>query len=182
VAWYRHDEREVSRLRIPVGVYLGISEENVADYERTRQALLAGERLPMETSATEYAPQVIHSVVTGVERTIHANVVNRGLITNLPQGAGVEVPCSVDALGIHPQAVGALPPQCAALNSRFLAVCELTVQAALTGDARMVRQAVMMDPNASASLRVGEIWDLCNDMVKAHGDLLPEPLRGPVAG
>jgi alpha-galactosidase len=182
VAWYLHDEREVDRLRIPVGVYLRISEENVADYERTRQAVLAGERLPLETSATEYAPQVIHSMVTGHQRTIHANVVNRGLVANLPQGAGVEVPCSVDALGIHPQAVGALPPQCAALNSRFLAVCELTVQAALTGDARMVRQAVMMDPNASASLRVGEMWDLCNDMAKAHGELLPEPLRVSLAG
>jgi alpha-galactosidase len=136
----------------------------------------------LDTSATEYAPQVIHSMVTGQQRTIHANVVNRGLISNLPQGAGVEVPCSVDGLGIHPQAMGALPAQCAALNSRFLAVCELTVQAALTGDARMVRQAVMMDPNASASLRVGEIWDLCNDMAKAHGDLLPEPLRVSLPG
>ena len=182
VAWYLHDEREVDRLRIPVGVHLGTSEDNVAEYERTRQALLAGERLPLETSATEYAPQVIHSMVTGQQRTIHANVVNRGLVANLSQGAGVEVPCSVDSLGIHPQAVGALPPQCAALNSRFLAVCELTVQAALTGDARMVRQAVMMDPNASASLTVGEMWDLCNDMAKAHGELLPEPLRVSLAG
>jgi len=182
VAWYLHDEREVERLRIPVDVYVGISEENVADYERTRQALLAGERLPMETSATEYAPQVIHSIVTRTQRTIHANVVNQGLVDNLPRGAAVEVPCSVDGLGIHPQTMGALPPQCAALNTRFLAVCELTVQAALTGDPRKVRQAMMMDPNASASLRVGDIWDLCNAMVKAHGDLLPDPLRVSLPG
>src|SRR3954452_20090503 len=177
VPWYLHDKREIDRLRIPVDVYLGISEENVAEYEESRRALAAGETLPLETSATEYAPQVIHSMVTGTPRTIHANVVNHGLIQNLPDGAAVEVPCSVDDLGVHPQAMGALPPQCAALNRAFLAVCELTVRAGLEGDPRLVRQAAMVDPNASSSLSVDDIWSLCNDLTKAHGDLLPEPLR-----
>jgi alpha-galactosidase len=180
VSWYLHDEREIERLRIPVGVYIGISEENVAEYEESRRALAAGETLPLEASATEYAPQVIHSMVTGTPRTIHANVVNRGLIQNLPQGAAVEVPCSVDDLGLHPQAMGLLPPQCAALNSAFLAVCELTVHAGLEGDPRLVRQAAMMDPNASATLRVDDIWALCDALTDAHGDLLPESLRGAV--
>jgi alpha-galactosidase len=180
VSWYLHDEREIERLRIPVDVYLGISEENVAEYEETRRALAAGETLPLETSATEYAPQVIHSMVTGTPRTIHANVVNRGLVANLPHGAAVEVPCSVDELGVHPQVVGSLPAQCAALNNAFLAVCELTVRAALEGDRRLVRQAAMMDPNASATLRVDDIWELCDALTAAHGDLLPEALRGPV--
>jgi alpha-galactosidase len=180
VSWYLHDQREIDRLRIPVGVYVGISEENVAEYEETRRALAAGETLPLETSATEYAPQVVHSMVTGTPRTIHANVVNRGLISNLPQGAGVEVPCTVDELGLHPHAMGALPPQCAALNTAFLAVCELTVQAGLQGDPRLVRQAAMLDPNASASLRVDDIWAMCDALTEAHGDLLPAPLRRPV--
>jgi alpha-galactosidase len=180
VSWYLHDEREIERLRIPVGAYIGISEENVAEYEETRRALAAGETLPLETSATEYAPQVIHSMVTGTARTIHANVVNRGLIQNLPTGAAVEVPCSVDELGLHPQAVGLLPPQCAALNSAFLAVCELTVRAGLEGDPRLVRQAAMMDPNASATLRVEDIWAMCDALTEAHGDLLPQSLRAAV--
>jgi alpha-galactosidase len=177
VSWYLHDPNEIERLRIPVDAYIGISEENVAEYEETRRALAAGEELKLETGATEYAPQVIHSMVTGSPRSIHANVVNNGLITNLTQGAAVEVPCTVDALGLHPQAVGALPPQCAALNSAFLAVCELTVRAALEGDPRLVRQAVMMDPNASASLSVEKIWEMCDAMTQAHGELLPEALR-----
>lgn len=180
VSWYLHDQREIERLRIPVDVYLGISEENVAEYEESRRALAAGETLPLETSATEYAPQVIHSMVTGTPRTIHANVVNHGLISNLPHGAAVEVPCSVDDLGLHPQVMGALPPQCAALNAAFLAVGELTVRAALEGDPRLVRQAAMVDPNASASLRVDDIWDLCDAMTEAHGDLLPQALRTAV--
>ncbi|GIH16172.1 alpha-glucosidase/alpha-galactosidase [Rugosimonospora africana] len=177
VPWYLHDEREVQRLRIPVDTYLGISEGNVAEYEQTRALLAADEVVPLEHSATEYAPQVIHSMVTGTPRIIHANVANRDLITNLPHGAGVEVPATVDGLGLHPHHVGALPPQCSALNTSFLAVCELTVRAALSDDARMVRQAVMMDPNASATLRVDDIWDMCDAMMKAHGDLIPEPLR-----
>jgi alpha-galactosidase len=180
VSWYLHDKREIDRLRIPVDVYIGISEDNVAEYEETRRALAAGETLPLETSATEYAPQVIHSMVTGTPRTIHANVINRGLIQNLPQGAAVEVPCSVDDLGLHPQVMGALPPQCAALNSAFLAVCELTVRAGLEGDPRLVRQAAMMDPNASATLRVDDIWAMCDALTEAHGDLLPKALRSPV--
>ena len=180
VSWYLHDEREIERLRIPVDVYLGISEDNVAEYEESRRALAAGETLPLETSATEYAPQVIHSMITGTPRTIHANVVNRGLIQNLPQGGAVEVPCSVDELGVHPQVVGALPAQCAALNNAFLGVCELTVRAGLEGDPRLVRQAAMVDPNASATLCVDDIWTLCDALTAAHGDLLPKALRQPV--
>jgi alpha-galactosidase len=163
VSWYLHVEREIERLRIPVDVYLGISEANVAEYEESRRALAAGETLPLETSATEYAPQVIHSMVTGTPRTIHANVVNRGLIQNLPQGGAVEVPCSVDELGVHPQVVGALP-----------------VRAGLEGDPRLVRQAAMVDPNASATLCVDDIWTLCDALTAAHGDLLPKALHQPV--
>ena len=177
VPWYLHDDKEVDRLRIPVGVYIEISEENVATYERTRDALLRGESLTLEKEATEYAPQVIHSMVTGTPREIHGNVINHGLIGNLPQGAGVEVPCTVDALGVHPQAMGALPPQCAALNSAFLGVCGLTVRAGLEENPRLVRNAVMADPNAAATLRVDDIWALCDALTEAHGDLLPEPLR-----
>jgi alpha-galactosidase len=182
VAWYLRDPREVERLRIPVGTYLDISAENVADYERTRELLAAGQDVPHESTATEYAPQVIHAMVTGERTTIHGNVANHGLIDNLPRGAGVEVPCVVDGTGLHPQAVGALPAQCAALNNAFLAVCELTVAAALDGDPRKVRQAAMLDPNTAASLRVDDIWALCDAMTEAHGELLPEALRAPVAG
>ncbi|GAA3269849.1 alpha-glucosidase/alpha-galactosidase [Dactylosporangium vinaceum] len=180
VPWYLHHDSEVERLRIPVGDYLRISSDNLAEYAAVRTAVLAGEPLDLHREATEYAPQVIHSMETGTLREIHANVANRGLITNLPDGYGVEVPCLVDRLGVHPQRVGALPPQCAAVNRGFVSVGELTVQAALTGDPRLVRQAAMVDPNTAATLTVDQIWSLCNDLTAAHGSLLPEPLRTPV--
>jgi len=180
VPWYLRHEREVERLRLPVGAYVGISEDNVAQYENTRARIAAGQDLDLVDGESEYAPQIIRAMATGQQIAIHANVPNRGLISNLPPEAGVEVPCTVDGLGVHPQALGALPPQCAALNRAFLNVAELTVRAAVTEDALMVRQALMVDPNTSASLTVDEIFALCDAFVEAHGDLLPAWLRAPV--
>ncbi|MET7399470.1 alpha-glucosidase/alpha-galactosidase [Dactylosporangium sp. NPDC005572] len=177
VPWYLHHDSEIERLRIPVGDYVRISEGNLAEYAATRAAVLAGEPLDLHRDATEYAPQVIHSMETGTLRRIHANVANRGLITNLPAGFAVEVPCVVDRLGVRPEAVGDLPPQCAAVNRGFVSVGELTVRAALDGDPRLVRQAAMVDPNTAATLTVEQIWDLCDELTAAHGSLLPEALR-----
>jgi len=177
VPWYLHHDAEVERLRIAVGAYIGISEDNLAEYGSTRAALQAGEPLEIDRDSTEYAPQVIHSIVTGTKRTIFGNVPNTGLITNLPQDFAVEVPCAVDELGVHPTYVGALPPALAALNRAFVAPGQLAVQAALTGDPRLVRNAAMLDPNTAATLTVDQIWALCNELTAAHGDLLPESLR-----
>ena len=120
---------------------------------------------------------MIHSLETGAARVISANVVNDGLITNLPDGVAVEVPTVLDALGAHPMKVGDLPPQCAALNRSFLGPVDLAVRAAVDGDPRLVRAAAMVDPNTAATLTVDQIWELCDELTAAHGDLLPEPLR-----
>ncbi|MFF5294022.1 alpha-glucosidase/alpha-galactosidase [Paractinoplanes globisporus] len=175
--WYLHHDEEIARLRIPVGDYLRISADNVAEYEKTRASLQRGEPLDLTREATEYAPQVIHSMVTGTMRRIHANVPNRGLISNLPEGYAVEVPAVVDRLGVRPERVGDLPVQCAALNRSFVSVGQLTVRAAVTGDKRMVRQAAMVDPNTAATLTVDQIWEMCDELTAAHGDLIPESLR-----
>jgi alpha-galactosidase len=175
--WFLRSDAQVERFRIEPLQYIGISKDNVADFEEARRLLAADVDLPLEDGATEYAPQIIHSIVTGTPREVHVNVPNAGLIDNLTPGAAVEVPALVDADGVHPIAMGALPPQCAALNRTYLSVAELTIEAARTGDPRLVRQAVLVDGNASATLTPAQIWDLCDELVAAHGDLLPEPLR-----
>lgn len=177
VPWYLHHPAEVDRLRLDIGEYVGISEENMAEYGRIRAELETVDTLEIDTSSTEYAPQVIHSLETGTPRVIAANIVNDGLITNLPNGLAVEVPTLIDALGAHPMKVGDLPPQCAALNRSFLGPVELAVRAAVDGDPRLVRAAAMVDPNTSAALTVDQIWHLCDELVAAHGSLLPESLR-----
>ncbi len=164
VPWYlRHDE-EIARLRIPVGEYLRILGE--------------GDTGEVDTDSTEYAPQVIHSLVTGTPRRIVVNVPNTGLIDNLPGGFAVEVPADVDAAGVRPQPMGALPPQLAAVNRPYVSVGELAVAAAVTGDPRLVRHAAMVDPNTAATLTVDAIGELCDALTTAHGGLLPEALRG----
>ena len=175
--WYLHLDDEIERLRIPVGDYLRISAGNVEEYHATRASLRAGEPLDVSRDATEYAPQVIHSMVTGQLRRIHGNVANHDLISNLPSGYAVEVPCVVDHLGVRPERVGALPPQCAALNRSFVSVGQLTVAAATENDPRKIRQAAMVDPNTAATLSVDAIWDLCNELVAAHRELLPAELQ-----
>jgi alpha-galactosidase len=177
VPWYLHHPSEVERLRINIGEYVAISERNLAEYDRVRAELATADSLPVDTTSTEYAPQVIHSLETGTSRVISANVVNAGLITNLPDGVAVEVPTLLDALGAHPMMVGDLPPQCAALNRSFLGPVDLAVRAAVDGDPRLVRAAAMVDPNTAATLTADQIWQLCDELTLAHADLLPEPLR-----
>ena len=183
VPWYLHHPAEIERLRINVGEYVSISAANLAEYSRVRAELAHKNTLEIgpddAAGSTEYAPQVIHSLETGTVRVIAANVINNGLITNLPDGLAVEVPTVLDALGAHPMKVGELPPQCAALNRNFLGPVDLTVRAAVDGDPRLVRAAAMVDPNTAATLTVDQIWALCDELTAAHGDLLPPSLRTP---
>ena len=176
VPWYLHHDSEIERLRLPVGAYLEIIEENAASYEHARDALAAGRPLPVE-GTLEYAPQIIHSKVTGTPRVIYGNVPNHGLIDNLPADSVVEVPCLADSLGVRPTRIGSLPPQCAALNRAYVSVTDLVVRAATEGDPRHVRHAAMADPATAAALPVERIWDLCDDLVRAHGELLQPELR-----
>jgi alpha-galactosidase len=116
-------------------------------------------------------------MTTGTPRIVYGNVVNNGLISNLPDQCVVEVPCLVDTNGVQPTRVGALPPQCAALNLAYVSVNELTVRAATDGCPEYVRHALMVDPNTAASLSLDAIWRMCDDLTRAHGSLLPESLR-----
>jgi alpha-galactosidase len=180
LSWFLRSDEQVARFRLRPLEYVGISEENVAEFEHAKAALASGEPLELEEGASEYAPQFIHSMLTNTERVIHANVVNRGLIDNLPQGAVVEVPSVVNGSGFTPQPVGAIPTQGAALNRSYLSVAELTVEAARTGNPDLVRQALLDDPNANSTLTPEQIWALCDELTAAHADLLPAALGGRI--
>jgi alpha-galactosidase len=87
------------------------------------------------------------------------------------------VPCAVDSDGVHPIAMGSLPTQGAALNRTYLSVAELAIEAARTGSKERVRQAVLVDANASSSLTPDQIWAMCDELTAAHGDRIPPELR-----
>jgi alpha-galactosidase len=173
--WFMRDPAAQEQFRIPVNEYIRRSEENLAEYEQMKTALERGEDLEIERS-NEYASLIIHSVLTGQERVIYGNVRNDGLISNLLEGACVEVPCLVDRNGVQPTAIGELPPQLAALNRTFLNVCELTVRAALEGNRDHVYHAALLDPAAAATLSPEQIHDVVDELIAAHGDALPAGL------
>jgi len=174
--WFlRHDEL-IERFRIPVGEYLRRSEDNLDEHADLKGRLDSGKGFEIEPTH-ELAWEVIHSIETGTERIVHGNVRNSGLIENLPAGSCVEVPCLVDRAGVQPLPVGALPPQLAALNRTFLNVVELTVLAALEQRRDHVYQAAMLDPNTGATLTPDQIVALCDELIEAHGDLMPEGIR-----
>jgi alpha-galactosidase len=175
VPWFMRDDDEIARLRIPVDEYIRRSEENLGLYEEEKRKLAAGEPFEIERSG-EYASLIIHSMVSGQPRTVYGNVHNKGLITNLPADACVEVPCLVDRAGLQPTYVGDLPAQCAALDRTFLNVVELTVRAALEQRRAHVLQAVMLDPNAAATLSLARMENMVDELLLAHRDYLPAAL------
>jgi len=179
--WFLRSADQIRKYRLEPLEYMGISERNVAEINEVREQLATGAPLELPAEgAAEYAPQIIHSLLTGEKIMIHANVPNHGYIDNLPEGAVVEVPALVDGTGVHPQHVGSIPTAGAALNRTLLSVGELAVEAALKGDPRAVRQAVLVDGNAASTLTPEQIWELVDEMTQAHKHLLPTSLGGEV--
>jgi alpha-galactosidase len=124
--------------------------------------------------SVEYGSGIIHSMETNTPRVIYGNVPNTGIITNLPTGCCVEVPCLVDKNGIQPTYIGALPPHLAALMQTNINVQALTVEAALTGKREHIYHAAMLDPHTAAELSLDAIWSMVDELIEAHGDYLPD--------
>ena len=131
------------------------------------------ERMNEITPSHEYGSYIIHSLETGIPRVIYGNVMNNGLIDNLPGDCCVEVPILVDKSGLQPTKIGGLPPQLAALMQTNINVQALTVEAALTGKRNHIYHAAMMDPHTAAELDIEQIYALVDDLIEAHGAWLP---------
>jgi alpha-galactosidase len=122
----------------------------------------------------EYAASIINAWQGGEIFWFNGNVPNTSLITNLPPDVCVEVPVFVDKAGFHPVHVGALPPQCVALTHLNVTIEEMAVEAALTGNPRLVFQAICYDPLTAAMLSLAEIKEMVNEMLAQNRDYLPQ--------
>jgi len=122
----------------------------------------------------EYAAYIINALKGGEPFKFNGNVQNTHLITNLPEGACVEVPVLVDRAGFHPMYVGALPAECALLTSLSSGIEELAIQGSLTGDPAAIYRAICHDPLTSAVLSLAEIRDMTNELFAQHKDYLPQ--------
>jgi alpha-galactosidase len=123
--------------------------------------------------SVEYCSYIFEAVATGRPFRFMGNVRNQGYITNLPAEACVEVPVYADATGLHPTSAGALPPQCAALCMTNVNAQLLCAEAALQSDPELLVQAVALDPLASAVCTLGEIREMCTQMLEAERPWLP---------
>lgn len=163
----------IADLGIPLDEYIRRCEEQIINWEKQRDDIVHNGDLTHERSK-EYASYIMDAIVTNVPTVIAGNVLNTGLITNLPADACVEVPCLVDKNGVQPTVVGALPTQLAALNRTNINVQELTVEAAMTLEKDKIYQAAMLDPHTSSELSLEDIHNLVDDLIEAHGDYLPD--------
>ncbi len=173
-SWYIKDRRPdlIEDLNIPLDEYIRRCEVQIAEWHALRQEL-EGEK-PIEVCrSNEYAAGIIHAAVTGYPALVYGNVPNHGLIENLPPECIVEVPCHVDRNGIQPTRIGKIPAQLAAVMKLSISVQELTVEAALTKKRDRIYQAALLDPHTSAELSPDQIWSLVDDLIDAHGELLP---------
>lgn len=140
---------------------------------RLEEELASDQPLP-STRSHEYTVQIIEAIESDTPTQVNVSVPNTGLITNLPAGCAVEVPCMVDGRGVHPCYVGALPPQLAGLNESNVRSQELAVRAALNGDRDALYQAVMLDPLTGAVLSLPEIRAMVDEMLQAQREWLPQ--------
>jgi alpha-galactosidase len=138
-----------------------------------REWFAEGAPFPLERGH-EYAAYIINAYMGGDPFEFNGNVPNTGLITNLPENACVEVPVVANKRGFNSIHVGALPPQCAALNNVSVAIEEMAVEAALTGDPMRVFHAVAYDPLTAAVLSLAEIRKMTAEMLKKNKAYLPQ--------
>ena len=163
-----HGEKVIKEFGIPINEYIRRCEVQTAAWGRMEQDLLDENKPVKINRSVEYGSTIIHSMVTGQPSVVYGNVPNNGLISNLTQGASVEVPCLVDKQGIQPTHIGKLPPQLAAIIHSNLSVQELTVEAAVTGRRDYIYQAVMADPHTATVLTLDKIWAMCDELIEAH--------------
>lgn len=172
--WIKNKYPElIEEFNIPLDEYPRRCVKQIADWKRQKEELINNQNISHSRSH-EYGSYIIEAMETDIPTRIAGNVLNNGLITNLPSEAIVEVPCLVDKNGVQPIYFGKLPEQCAALNRTNINVQLLTLEAAITLKKEHIYQAAMLDPHTSAELSLDEIKNLCDDLIKAHGDMLPK--------
>ena len=183
VSWYRKRPNEIERwidlsswINGETGGYLRETRENRNWFETEFPKLV--EEPPRDYDrcqrSSEHGSYIIEALETGRVYRGHFNVMNRGTISNLPDECVVEVPCYVDGNGISVPRVGDLPLGCAAVCSQSIWVQRLAMEAAVAGDAVLLKQAALMDPLTGAVCNPPEVWQMVDEMLIAQAEWLPQ--------
>jgi alpha-galactosidase len=176
VPWFLHHPDQVEKFRCEIDEYIRRSDENLEEWAALKAQLDAGAEIEIEHN-NELASQFVFALETGEPIELYGNVRNDALIDGLPADACVEVPVTVADGAVQPQRIGPIPPQCLALNRTFLNTVELTVRAVVEGSRDHVYQAALLDPHSGATLTTEQIVNMVDELIEAHGDLIPEVIR-----
>ncbi len=164
----------IERFNIPLDEYPRRCEEQIKRWGQMKDEVVNNKNLSHQRSH-EYGSRIIEARETNVPFKFGGNVLNTGgLIPNLPRKATVEVPCIADRNGIVPGYVGEIPEQLAALNRTNINTQLMTIEAAVTKKKEHIYHAALLDPHTSAELSIDDIISLCDDLIEAHGDYLPD--------
>lgn len=163
----------IEEFNIPLDEYPRRCVNQIEGWEKQKDEILQNGEITHERSQ-EYASYIMEAIVTGNPYKIGGNVLNNGLIENLPDEACVEVPCLVDGSGITPCKVGKLPLQLAAMNSSNIYAQLLTIEAAATLKKQYIYNAAMMDPLTGSELNIKDIYAMVDELLEAHKEWLPQ--------
>lgn len=163
----------IERFNIPLDEYPRRCVNQIAGWEEEKNRILQNGEITHERSG-EYASYIMEAIVTGVPYKIGGNVLNHGLIDNLPEDACVEVPCLVDGMGVTPCHVGKLPTQLAALNMTNINAQLMTIEAAVSQKKEDIYRAAMLEPRTAAELSIDDIVAMCDELIEAHGEYMKE--------
>lgn len=163
----------IDRYNIPLDEYPRRCINQIAGWKAEKERILDNGQITHERSG-EYASYIMEALVTGNTYKIGGNVLNTGLIDNLPADACVEVPCLIDGNGIHPCHVGKLPVQLAAMNMTNINAQLLTIQAAVTKKREDIYMAAMLEPHTAAELSIDEIKAMVDELIEAHGEYMKD--------
>ena len=163
----------IADYNIPLDEYPRRCIEQIANWAKQRDEILADGKVT-HTRSKEYASYIMEAMVTNNPYKIGGNVLNTGLIDNLPADACVEVPCLVDSSGVTPCHMGKLPVQLAAMNMTNINPQLLTIEAAVTKKKEHIYQAAMLDPHTGSELSIDDIVKMVDELIEVHGDWMPK--------
>ena len=163
----------IADYNIPLDEYPRRCIDQIAGWAKQRDEILANGEVT-HTRSKEYASYIMEAMVTNNPYKIGGNVLNTGLIDNLPADACVEVPCLVDSSGVTPCHMGKLPVQLAAMNMTNINPQLLTIEAAVTKKKEHIYQAAMLDPHTGSELSIDDIVKMVDELIEVHGDWMPK--------
>ena len=175
VPWFIKKNRQdvIDKYKIPINEYIDRCEISNKIWNELENNINSIHNEPLRRS-NEYASYIMDGITNNNDITINVNIMNDGLIDNLPSNSCVEVPCLINSSGYTPKKIGKLPEHLAALMRTNINVQILTAEAAITKKREHIYHAALLDPLTAANLTIDEIYSMTDKLIEAHGDYLPK--------